>query len=398
MTKNFKKSGGFHPQFPRLWLMLLMLLLVAPLSVGFLYVFSPIYRFPPPQPFAGPQWFNPYQDSGPVWQRCNFHVHSRNWFGLTQGVNHPEDIRETYRRMGYNVLSISDYQHITPSGFSRLLDIPVYEHGYNTGKVHQIVLGARKVMWLDYPLGQTVHHKQQIINRLKESAEFVILAHPSLNGGYTPEDMARLSGYDAVEALNHFRYSLELWDAALSSGRAVWLFGGDDSHDVSIAGETGVRWTMINSTSKKRRPLIKALRNGAFYAASGRRGKTANQLSRLTLENVRNEFRILVFCSLPADIHFIGQKGKLRHSVKYASEASMFLTPEDTYIRVELLRPDGSLYLNPVIRWDGKTLPNPATVLDMTKTWLKRDITILLTAGLLILVAFRLLRRRKAPL
>ena len=41
--------------------------------------FSPIYRFRGPQPFSGPDIFNPYAslDSTLGWKRANFHTHTR---------------------------------------------------------------------------------------------------------------------------------------------------------------------------------------------------------------------------------------------------------------------------------------------------------------------------------
>jgi hypothetical protein len=55
-------------------------------------------------------------------------------------------------------------------------------------------------------------------------------AHPALLGGHSTADLRQLSGYDGLEVLNHrVPPATTQWDAALSSGRAVWAMANDDS-------------------------------------------------------------------------------------------------------------------------------------------------------------------------
>lgn len=367
------------------------IMLVLLLIVGVRYVFCPIYHFPEPQPFSGDQWYNPYANLNQRWFQANFHVHSKMWLGLTNGRNSAEEIHQHYRSLGYDIVCISDYQYINAERNMGIERFPVYEHGVNIGKTHQVVLGARQVDWLDYFFLQNRNHKQHVINTLKKHADFVILAHPVLYNGYTREDMKWLTGYDAVEVLNHFRFSVDRWDEALSAGKAVWVFGGDDSHNISYRSETGVNWTMIHARSPKRIHILKALRKGRHYAVAGYGGVNHN---RLKIMKIKSNF-LKVTCESPADqIRFIGQGGKMRKEVKNSPEAVIELQPHDTYIRAEIFSGGGKLYLNPVIRYDGKSLPLGKVEIDLTATWIQRVLIILFLA-LLVYGAVRLRRNEE---
>jgi len=355
------------------------------------YALCPIYRFPEPKPFSGSSWYNPYQELNHKWYKANFHAHAWRWFGLTNGADRIEEIRNFYRTMGYDIAGISDYQYIstfkdTPSR----MQIPGYEHGFNPKKTHQLALGARKVVWLDYPFGQNSHHKQHVINTLKDHSDLVVLAHPSLLNGYTHEDMSRIAGYDGFEALNHYRYSLGLWDTALSSGRAVWVFGGDDCHNISWANETGVRWTMVHAKSKSRRHIIRALRDGSHYAVAGKDGVMTNRLKRLQIKGNRLEIE----CESSArKIRFIGQGGILKQEMENMAMASIPLDRSDTYVRVEVLDISTDFYLNPVVRWNGKRIPRPVVQINWIATWAQRLVIVILLGGLIVLF---IIRKRKS--
>jgi hypothetical protein len=364
-------------------------LLVLVLIIGIRYAFCPIYHFPEPRPFSGDHWYNPYEQLNQHWFQANFHVHSSNWLGLTSGRNSAGEIHEHYRALGYDIVCISDYQYRNAKRNLGIENFAVYEHGYNINKTHQIVLGARQVDWLDYMLWQNRNHKQHVINTLKKHADFVILAHPLLNNGYTPEDMKWLTGYDAVEVLNHFRFSIEHWDKALSAGKAVWVFGGDDSHNISYKSETGVRWTMVHARSKKRIHILKAFRHGRHYAAAGREGVNLNRLKSM---DIQGSVLKLACESLADKIRFVGQEGQIRKEVTNADKAEIELLPHDTYIRAEIYTGACTLYLNPVIRYDGKLLPFRKAKIDFTATWIQRILVIAFLV-LMLFAASRLKRK-----
>ena len=126
-----------------------------------IYFAAPVYDFQEPQPFSGELWFNPYHDIDTNhWRRANFHFHTRKWAGITSGTGTEQDCYEQYKRLGYTIASLSHYQHISDILKDSVCYVPVYEHGVNFWKKHQLLIGAKKVLWLDYTLGQNMNHRQ----------------------------------------------------------------------------------------------------------------------------------------------------------------------------------------------------------------------------------------------
>ena len=135
MKKSFPK---IIKRFLKWLLRILGIILLIEIVIYFL---APIYDFPPPQPFKGQFWYNPYHeiDTG-NWYRANFHFHTRRWGGITSGSGTEEDCYNQYRRLGYTVSALSHYQHITEFQKDSPCYVPVYEHGFGIRKKHQILI------------------------------------------------------------------------------------------------------------------------------------------------------------------------------------------------------------------------------------------------------------------
>ena len=357
------------------------------------YARGPVYRFPPSVPFAGLTLLNPYATLGDTWQRANLHAHGRVWSGLTNGRRQSdEEIIRAYRSFGYSVAGVSDYQHI--AAFDGVDTLPIYEHGYNIGKRHQLAIGARDVSWFDFPLGQTRSHQQFVIDRVGSSADLVALAHPSSRDGYTPEDLAELTRYHLIEVVNGpFRYE-EAWDAALSAGRTVWALGNDDTHDLDDLKRSAMAWTMINAASPALPDVVDALRSGRAYAVS-RSNEIASavdtRLGRVTLDGDT----LTVTCAgEPSTFIFVGQLGAIRKTVYNTLSASYAFAREDTYIRTVIRSPRTAMFLNPVIRTDGDQPHAPVATVNIAGTWLFR--ASIAIAGIALLVLYW--ERRRRPL
>ncbi len=233
------------------------------------YFRAPVYRFPPPQPFSGTAWWSPYAHLRGSWQRANLHAHGRAWLGLTNGRQSDAEVAAAYRRRGYTVAGISDYQHIAPDGISA---IPIYEHGYNILKRHQLAIGARSVDWFDFPLWQWRSQKQYVLDRLQRASALVAINHPRGRNAYTADDMRALTNYGLLEVASGPFTAEALWDVALSAGRPVWALGDDDSHDITDPRRFAVAWTMIDAPSGEAADVLAALRVGRSYAVGPRPG------------------------------------------------------------------------------------------------------------------------------
>jgi len=375
--------------------------------VAIQYAICPIYNFPEPEPFTGEKFYNPYQNLDKnSWYLGNFQIQARAWGGVTGGrKNSSEKIYEIYEKVGYTAVGISDYQKINRYGINFESFIPVYEHGYGIKKNHQVLLGARKVLWRDYPFGQNLNHKQHILNLLRPHNDLVYIAHPSFVHGYAPDDMTYLNNYDGIEVLNGFRISTDHWDEALSAGKYVTILSDDDAHDISNLNEVGRYCTVINASGPEGEALVSSLQRGnSFGADLGRPlGETLEEkinriknLPVLQKVDLKGD-TILIKVSKQADeILFIGQRGKILSSQKSSSSAFYKIQPEDTYVRAAIVFPGAVRYLlNPIVRYnDEDPFDSPLATVNHFKTWLQRFLIVAIVFGMIILRT-KIKRRKK---
>lgn len=317
----------------------------------------PFYAFPEPRPFAGDAWYQPYAGYRGGGLLANFHAHARVWGGLTFGEVPREELHALYASRGYEVIGISDYMSIAPKQPGDGLYLPVYEHGYTIGRHHQTVIGAEDVDWFDYPLGGSTRHKQHVIDALRPDAAFLILNHLGKAGAYSRDDLAELTGYDAVEVSSKYGVSADYWDAALSAGRPIWGTASDDGHTQrSKRSHLGIGATVIHAEERTPQAVLRALRAGRFHALRMRRNQAPIVLLRAEIE----DGELVVRVGERADsIRFIGAHGVLRHEARGVDEARHRPGADDPYLRVEVEARGAQLYLNPVLRWDGVALPAP---------------------------------------
>jgi hypothetical protein len=374
-------------------------LIVLLLFIVFLqYITCPVYEFSAGKSFSGKRIYNPYRDmDSNQWIRANFQVQSRAWLGLTDGrKNSSENIHELYKALGYQVIAISDYQKINRFEEGKEGYIPVYEHGYNIQKFHQVLIGSGRVLWRDYVFFQTRHHKQHLLQLLRSDNDLVALAHPRFTKGFSPVDLKYLSGYDCIEVVNGFRLSPAHWDTALSNGHYATVLGDDDAHDISNLDQIGHRCTYINARAVDRKEVVAMLMSGNAFAADIYRNPGETLEEKIT--RVKN-LPLLREAGLSGDtitirvgraareIRFIGQNGGIRQVQQDTDRAVYLFRPEDTYIRTEIAFPDGTVYyLNPFCRSEGNfPAQTPFPHIDRTRTWLLRSAGMLLLF-LLILV------------
>lgn len=350
------------------------------------YAFGPIYRFPDANAFSGPEVWNPYARLHGGWHRANLHAHGRAWIGLTNGVQPSSEVEHRYHEMGYSVAGVSNYQSIE----RRAGDVPLYEHGFNVGKRHQLGIGAHDVDWFDFPLWQSLHHQQYVIDRVARKAELVGLNHPNSRDAYGQQALRLLTGYQLIEVVNGPFTAEDLWDEALSAGHPVWGMANDDAHDLEDPERRAVGWNMINADSASPGDILSALRSGRSYFVLRTGAVDAAHITRLESVEVEHDTLRVRISGAPSDIAFVGQGGVVRKRVKDALSAEYTLAGGDTYVRTVVTSPQTVLYLNPVIRWDGRHLTPPAATVDLAWTWTFRGS---LLVGCLVLVASLRVRR-----
>lgn len=370
-------------------------------------LFHPSYSFDEPKPFQGSYLHNPYENMSPDnWIQANFHAHSRQYAGMTNGrANTNEMIDSVYSALGFDHIGISDYNKINYYDSANRSFIPTYEHGYGIFKIHQLCIGADRVSYMDYFAFQNLSMKQHTLNRLAKQTRLVIPAHPSfVKSGYLVEDMKYLSNYKLLEVLNGFRISTAHWDMALSNGHLVYLIGNDDSHDVTDINDVATRFTMVNAPDNEAEQLLQALENGNAVGVDF----PINYNYEETLEQKTNRLKkdlpyitrvelcgdtLLISATKPiSKADFIGQDAKVLDSQKDVALARYIIQPEDTYVRAELEFKGGAkLYLNPITRHENSDITKQRLdYVNWTKT------IILWTIYILVLfMVYKLIRQRR---
>jgi len=373
-----------------------------------LYAWAPVYDFPEPKPFSGDKFYNPYKGmDSTAWKKANFQIQSKVWWGITDGrENSSEAIHAVYKQLGYDIIVISDYMKINEFGRETENYIPVYEHGFGYRKTHQVCIGAGKVNWIDYPFYQSRHHKQHIINILKENNKAVALAHPDLLTGYTREDMRYLANYDLIEVLNQCSFSINHWDAALTAGHLAYIVASDDAHDVFKPDEVGMVCTFINTSSLNADDVIYALINGKAYGVDifmedstdfVKKAAIHKKLPFVTAVEMKVDTMFVSVSEPFHDIIFFGQNRTRMKMMTDSKTAFYKFSPDDAFIRAEITFPGSTrFYLNPVFRYNGKEPAqslNP--VINWTKTWFWRGGFILIPVFLIFIFWYIKMKRNK---
>lgn len=339
-------------------------------------LFVPVYIYDEPVPFHGDYLHNPYQNiDSSYWKCCNFHGHTRQYGGVTNGRNNGNAVYDSmYRLFGYDHVGISDYNKVNP--YENGKDpgyIPGYEHGYNVWKTHQVCLGTKKVRRIDYFFYQTLSHKQHTLNKLGEQNRVVAVAHPSfVDGSYNVRDMKYLSNYKLLEVLNGFVNSPEHWDMALSNGHLVYLIADDDTHDVLKVNDIALRITYLNAKNNAADELYDALLSGKAVGIDfdlDRQEAMDHKVERFKrdipyLYSARlDSADFCVSVSKPiCKADFIGQGGIILKEEEYKKEDTVTnvfysIQPSDQYVRTVLTFFDGTtMWLNPVTRHDNEVI------------------------------------------
>jgi hypothetical protein len=312
-----------------------------------------IYDFPPPKPFAGSHWYSPYEDLPADRFRINLHGHSRAWGGLTNGADTPEALQRAYADSGYTVAGLSNYHKISPPtpGLD-LVDIPLYEHGYNVFKSHRLAIDAHDVSWFDYPLFQWTSHRQHLIDDVKKTASLVCVNHPKVRNGHPKSDLRLLTGYDLMEVRTAYGWFAEWWDTALSAGRPVFLLVNDDTH--LVARQSFWAWTVVYGKSRDKAGILDGLSSGAAIGVSCEKWARCDvYLDSLTVKGDRLQ---AFFSDTLEHIQVTGQDGRQLTESFNTDRIAYTLQDNDPYARVSGSRAGQVIWLNPVIRYNGQDL------------------------------------------
>ena len=334
---------------------------------------SPIYNFRAPQPFSGPDIFNPYSamDSASAWKRANFHTHTRVK-GPWPMNECPYDAAYTdsvLRSLGYDIVTFSNHNEITEHPYDSTLQVNVYEQGYSPFKFHKLVFGSPSVKHWDPLLPLLASQMQFELDRLGADSDFIQINHPYRTVGTTGERMALLSGYQLMELDTHISTENEYWDAALSAGHYSFGLANDDLHHPERHWLTAIRCNFLRTPSGTYEDIRKTLRSGCFYAmrvpdygdgdwaVKREKNRELPTVEAIGLEG--NELYLTL--SQKADSIRIGGAGHRTLFMETDTCSIRYALPEgEPYARMTAFFPDGAvIYTNPFARYDASVRESP---------------------------------------
>ena len=330
---------------------------------------SVVYDFAEPKPFSGEDIFNPYTnfDKNIGWSRANFHTHTRVEGLLNECEYSPEQTIEAYAPYGYQVITLSNHNKITPHPTA---DTRVYEHGYNLAKFHKLVFGAEKVWGFDNLLPIFPFQKQMQLDRLAAQSDIVVLNHPLRTHTMTDGQLSKIGGYDIIELDSGKSTENEYWDAALSAGRYSFGVANDDLHHPERSHAIAVRSNMLCTPSSEYSDICRTLLSGCFYAmrtpdyGGGKWDVKAEKNRSIPYVNnigVTDCGEIFVTLSNVADsIKVTGQNHTTLAVIENADSLGYAMLPADSYGRFTAYFSDGEvIYTNPFARYDAEVSASP---------------------------------------
>lgn len=346
------------------------IILVAALAVIITSV-SPIYRFKAPEPFSGPDVFNPYRnlDTSLCWKRANFHTHTKVDGPLNECAHTPAQVHQELSKFGYDIVTFSNHNALTEHPFDSTLQVNVYEHGYNLFKYHKLIFGAEDVHHFDHLIPILPSQKQFQIDLLSKESDFITMNHPLRTRGTSKELMEKIGGYELIELDSGLSTENEYWDWALSAGHYSFALANDDLHYPDRTHCIAVRCNFLCCPSGRYEDIRTALLEGCSYAMRvpdyGCGDWDTKILGNKELPAIRNiglcDSTIYISLTQKADsIRVIGQDHTTLALARECDSLSYTIKHSDPYARITAYFPKGEvIYSNAFARYDSSVSDIP---------------------------------------
>lgn len=332
---------------------------------------SPIYNFKAPEPFSGPDVFNPYRnlDTSLCWKRANFHTHTRVEGILNECEFTPQETYDAYRALGYDIVTFSNHNELTTHPFDTALQVNVYEHGYNMFKYHKLVFGCAKERRFDHLLPFLASQRQFQLDYLGKASDFIQLNHQLRTNFTTRSILERLEGYQIMELDSGRSTENEYWDWALSAGHYSFALANDDLHYPDRSRNIAVRCNFLQCGSAGYEDIRKALLDGCYYSMRvpdyGNGDWDTKYARNRNLPSVKDigllQDTIYIVLSQKADsIKVTGQDHTKLALAQDTDHLRYVMAAEDPYARFTAYFTDGEvIWSNPFARYDSSMAESP---------------------------------------
>ena len=267
----------------------------------------------------------------------NLHVHTT----CSDGHKSPEQVIELYKSHGYDFLAITDHRKVSypTSYYGDFTVLSGMEVDFNEARMvyHILGIGISEEVGRSYVQGRGV---QAAIDSIVEDGGVPILAHPSWSLN-TPAAMMALRNVDICEIYNTVSglpWNADRADASIlvdesaTLGKCFKLVATDDAH--WYTGEHCRSYTMVQAENNSQEALIKALKEGNFYASQGPEIKLVSVEGR----------SVHVECSQAVCVMFssdaVWSKDRSVHG-ENITKADYDLLPNEHFVRITVIDAEG---------------------------------------------------------
>ena len=332
---------------------------------------SLIYNFAEPEPFKGPDIFNPYRniDTTHCWKKANFHTHTRVEGPSNECKYWPDHVYKVYEKLGYDIVTFSNHNELTKHPFDEELQVNVYEHGYNLTKFHKLVFGSKETNHFDHLLPVLPSQIQFQLDKLGEESDIVQFNHPLHTAFITKEVMEKVSGYNIIEIDTEGDTECEYWDWALSAGHYSFGLAGDDLHNPDDTHRVAKRCSFICSPTAKYEDIKRVLLEGGYYSmrvpdyGNGNWDiKTEHNKRQPYIDKigVKGDTVFIGLSHIADSIKVFGQGHATLLLAKDCNYAEYVMKSEDPYARFTVYFPTGEvIFSNPFARYDASKATSP---------------------------------------
>ena len=271
---------------------------------------------------------SPYFETKNVY-KGQLHCHTTN----SDGAQSPLEVVEAYKNAGYDFISITDHDFVTPHPEVRdILSITGNEVSSNLGHITTV----------NVPSVPPSRISQEVIDWTKTQGGLVWLAHPNYNSdfGWTIGEIWSLSNYHGIEVYNNLLKSEaeKKWDYILTKlDRKITAIAVDDCHDIEDPKQFNGGWVMVFADSLTKTEIVNSLKKGNFYSTQGP-----------IINNVEvNGNAVSIKLKQPSNITWIGAGGFVLRENTDVIEDYYVARGNEKYIRVRV-ESSGYAWTNPI--------------------------------------------------
>lgn len=270
---------------------------------------------------------NPYINDQDDWQRGNLHTHTT----FSDGEHDAQTVVDAYAERGYGFLMLSDHDWLAEVA-------SLNDRGMVLLRGNEVTALGPHILHVDATCEvRPESDRQRVLNAIGAAGGFAIMNHPNWERHFShcPQPLLeRLHGYLGIEVYNGVVRRLDgsplatdRWDRLLGLGRRIWGFANDDSHR---ACDVGLAWNMVQGHHRDAASVVRALREGRFYASTGVFIEAIQVVGNAVTVHASNGQRMIVYSDFG------------HREMEVDGPRISFTVPEDAplrYVRVECWGP-----------------------------------------------------------